>query len=47
MNSTILFLYEYPHLNDYIQMVIQSNGIAFVVTNYIELREQYYMNKNT
>lgn len=35
----------YNHLNDYIQMIIQLNGMPFVVTNYIELREQYYIDK--
>ena len=33
------------HLNEYIQVVIQLNGMQFVVTNYITLREQYYIDK--
>lgn len=32
----------YNHLNDFIQMIIQSSGFEFVVENYIDLREQYY-----
>lgn len=34
--------YCYDHLNDFIDNYIQSNGIDFVIDNYIELREQYY-----
>ena len=37
----------YTHLNDFIQTYIQSNGMAFVVSNYIALREQYYLNKES
>lgn len=33
------------HLNEYIQVVIQLNGMQFVVTNYIAIREQYYIDK--
>ena len=29
-------------LNDFIAMYIKSNGFAFVLSNYISLREEYY-----
>lgn len=35
----------YNRLNEYIQAVIQTSGMMFVVSNYIVLREQYYLNK--
>ena len=37
----------YNQLNDYIQIFIQSDGMAFVLSNYIALREQYYLYKQT
>lgn len=33
---------EHNRLNDYIQIIIQTDGFDFVVTNFIALREQYY-----
>lgn len=35
------------NLNDYIQSFIQMDGLAFVISNYIDLREQYYIWKQT
>lgn len=35
----------YTHLNEFIQVVIQLNGMPFVVANYIDLRNQYYIDK--
>lgn len=32
-------------LNDYIHQFIQSNGFAFVVVHYIDLRNEYYSQK--
>lgn len=31
------------YLNEYIAVIIQTNGIEFVIANYIALREEYYM----
>lgn len=39
MDQTLTY---YVHLNDFIQINIQLNGLAYVVENYIDLREQYY-----
>jgi hypothetical protein len=36
---------SYNQLNDYVYAVIVINGIAFVVDNYIQLREDYYQQK--
>lgn len=35
----------YNQLNEFIQLVIQTNGIAYAVDNFITLRDQYYMSK--
>ncbi len=35
----------FNQLNQYIYWFIQNNGIAYVVDNYICLREQYYSDK--
>lgn len=35
----------FEHLNEYIQIAIQNNGMPFVVENYVVLREQYYSEK--
>lgn len=35
----------YDHLNEYIYVIIQTSGMSYVVENYIDLREQYYLNK--
>lgn len=35
----------YNQLNDFILLAIQANGMAYVVDNYIYLREQYYYTK--
>lgn len=35
----------YEQLNEYIQVIIQTSGIAYAVENYIALREQYYFMK--
>ena len=32
-------------LNDFVSQVIQTNGIVFVMLNYLELREAYYEHK--
>lgn len=39
MDQTLTY---YLHLNDFIQVSIQLNGLAYVVENYLVLREQYY-----
>lgn len=31
-------------LNDFIYLLIQSNGIEYVINNYLDLREDYYNN---
>jgi hypothetical protein len=41
MNQSLV----YNHLNEFIQVIIQTDGMAFVVANYIALREQYYLSK--
>lgn len=33
-------------LNEYLQMLIQLNGLQYVVENYIAIREQYFSAKN-
>ncbi len=35
----------YNQLNEFIQLVIQANGIMYTVDNYIDLRNQYYLSK--
>lgn len=37
----------YNQLNEFIQVIINSNGIQYVVDNYINLREDYYTCKQT
>ena len=32
-------------LNDVVHIYIQSNGMSYVCTNYISIREEYYVNK--
>ena len=32
-------------LNDFVHVYIQSNGMMYVCTNYISIREEYYLNK--
>ena len=32
-------------LNDFVHVYIQSNGMTYVCTNYISIREEYYINK--
>ena len=32
-------------LNDYVCIFLQLNGISYVCENYIEIREEYYLNK--
>lgn len=34
-------------LNDYILMIINKNGLAYVVENYIMIREDYYRMKES
>ena len=36
---------ENIRLNDYIGKLIESNGIEYVVQNYLVLRETYYQQK--
>lgn len=36
---------ENIRLNDYIGMMIESNGIEYVIENYLVLRETYYQQK--
>jgi hypothetical protein len=36
---------ENIRLNDYIGMMIESNGIEYVIENYLVLREAYYQQK--
>lgn len=38
---------EYERLNDYIQYIIQVNGMDYVASNYLSLREQFYQTRNT
>ena len=32
-------------LNEFIQLIIQQNGMSYTVENYIQLRDQYYSTK--
>lgn len=35
----------YNQLNEYILVTIQTNGITYVIDNYLVLRDQYYLMK--
>lgn len=36
---------QYSQLNDFILYYIQTNGIIYVIDNYLTLRDQYYCTK--
>jgi hypothetical protein len=36
---------QYSQLNDFILYYIQTNGIIYVIDNYLALRDQYYCTK--
>ena len=37
----------FDHLNEYISVIIQRNGMDYVAANYIEIRNEYYIGKQT
>ena len=36
---------ENMQLNDFIYIIIQSEGMNYLVDNYIEIREEFFQNK--